>query len=180
MIRVQIRPNPERNKPEKFRKFWGIKERERGKQPVKWKELPKGRRKNEKDLNLSNGKNITKEEKQNSFKKILTIIFWVTKWKTQERERKRLPRVSGFQRVRWEPLSAPVETRTERTKVTSYFLFLDQFFIFFWYEKGKKIYWAEMVAVSDATVLHKSYEEKEKRRQITTEIRSSRPAKLQI
>ena len=43
-----------------------------------------------------------------------------------------------FQRVRWEPLSAPVETRGERTKVTSYFLFLDQFFIFFWYEKRKK------------------------------------------
>ena len=37
-----------------------------------------------------------------------------------------------------------------------------------------------MVAISDSTVLHKSYEEKEKRRQITTEIRSSRPAKLQI
>ena len=71
-IRVKSRPNPERNKPEKF---LGIKELERGKQPRKWKELLKGSRKNEKDLNLSNGKNITKEEKQNPFKKILTIIF---------------------------------------------------------------------------------------------------------
>ena len=51
MIRVQIRPNPERNKPEKFRKILEkFKERERGKQPIKWKELPKGSRKNEKDL----------------------------------------------------------------------------------------------------------------------------------
>ena len=51
MIRVQIRPNPERNKPEKFRKIMGkFKERERGKQPRKWKEWTKHSRKNEKDL----------------------------------------------------------------------------------------------------------------------------------
>ena len=82
-----------------------------------------------------------------------------------------------FQRVTWEPLSEIVETRAERTKVSSYFLFLDQFFIFSDTKQGKKLLGGD----GGHTRFHRpSQIVRKKRRQITTEVRSPRPAKLQI
>ena len=83
------------------------------------------------------------------------------------RERERLLGFRVFQRVTWEPLSALVETRAERTKVSSYFLFLDQFFIFSDTKQGKKLLGGDGGHIR----CHRpSQIVRKKRRQITTEI----------